>query len=108
MKTYNIKLIFDKDEDKQSLINSLSLKKDAFNEISKIRFGMKICNGIMPLHQRCYKEIRKQFPTLPSQFVIKAEQDVISKYKTIRVNYHKIEEPVKTKRLNIQLDKRIY
>jgi IS605 OrfB family transposase len=108
MKTYNIQLIFEKDEDKQSLINSLSLKRDAFNVISKIRFGMKTCNGIMPLHQRSYKLIRNQFPTLPSQFVIKAEQDVISKYKTLRSNFHKITEPVSTDRLNIQLDTRIY
>jgi IS605 OrfB family transposase len=108
MKTYNIKLIFENNEDRQSLINSLSLKRDAFNVISKIRFGMKTCNGIMPLHQRSYSIIRKQFPILPSQFVIKAEQDVISKYKTIRSNHHKIDEPVITDRLNIQLDKRIY
>lgn len=108
MKTYNIQLIFEKNEDKQSLINSLSLKRDAFNIISKIRFGMKTCNGIMPLHQRSYKIIRNQFPTLPSQFVIKAEQDVISKYKILRSNFHKITEPVETDKLNIQLDTRIY
>ena len=108
MKTYNVKLLFEKDEDKQSLIKSLELKRDAFNDISVIRFGMKTCNGIMPLHQRCYRQIREKFPTLPSQFVIKAEQDVISKYKIIRSNHHKIDEPVKTNRLNIQLDKRIY
>ena len=108
MKTYNIKLIFENKEEKQLLIHSLELKRDAFNAISVIRFGMKICNGIMPLHRRCYKQVREQFSTLPSQFVIKAEQDVISKYKTIRANHHKIEEPVKTNRLNIQLDRRIY
>ena len=108
MKTYNVKLLFADDKDKQSLINSLLLKRDAFNAISAIRFSMKTCNGIMPLHQRSYKLIREQIPTLPSQYVIKAEQDVISKYKTIRANHHKIDEPVKTNRLNIQLDKRIY
>ncbi len=108
MKTYNIQLIFENEDNKQSVIHSLSLKQQAFNEISKIRFGMKTCNGIMPLHQRSYSIIRKQFPTLPSQFVIKAEQDVIAKYKSLRSNCHKIDEPVTTKRLNIQLDKRIY
>lgn len=108
MKTYNIKLIFENEEEKQLLIHSLELKRDAFNLISEIRFGMKVCNGIMPLHQRCYKKVREQFPILPSQFVIKAEQDVITKYKSIRANHRKIEEPVKTNRLNIQLDKRIY
>jgi len=108
MKTYNVKLIFASDEDKTSLIESLTLKQKAFNEISKVRFEMKKCNGIMPLHQRCYKQIRNQFPTLPSQYVIKAEQDVIAKYKTLRSNKHKIDEPVVTNKLNIQLDKRIY
>ena len=108
MKTYNIQLIFDNNEDKQSLIKSLSLKKDAFNIISKIRFGMKTCNGLMPLHQRCYKIIRDEFPSIPSQFVIKTEQDVCAKYKSLRSNFHKITEPVETDRLNIQLDTRIY
>ena len=108
MKTYNIQLIFDNDEDKQSLVKSLSLKRDAFNIISKIRFGMKSCNGLMPLHQRCYKMVRDQLPMLPSQFVIKAEQDVVAKYQSLRSNFHKITEPVATDRLNIQLDTRIY
>ena len=108
MKTYNVKLKFKNDEEKQSLIKTLELKRDAFNEISVIRFGMKKCNGIMPLHQRSYYAIRKQFPKLPSQFVIKAEHDVISKYKSIRSNQQRIDEPVKTTRLNVQLDKRIF
>lgn len=108
MKTYNVRLKFKNDEEKQSLIKTLELKRDAFNEISVVRFGMKTCNGIMPLHQRSYSLIRKQFPKLPSQFVIKAEQDVISKYKSIRSNKHKIDEPVKTTKLNVQLDKRIF
>lgn len=108
MKTYNVKLIFASDDDKSSIIESLTLKQKAFNEISKVRFEMKKCNGIMPLHKRCYKQIRNQFPTLPSQFVIKAEQDVIAKYKTIRTNKYKIDEPVTTNKLNIRLDKRIY
>ena len=108
MKTYNIQLIFYNNESRQSLIKSLSLKRDAFNIISKIRFGMKTCNGLMPLHQRCYRMIRDQFPSIPSQFVIKAEQDVVAKYKSLRSNFHKITEPVETDRLNIQLDTRIY
>lgn len=69
---------------------------------------MKTCNGILPLHQRCYQPVRGQFPALPSQFVIKAEQDVIAKYNSIRSNGHKITAPIESTRLNIQLDKRIY
>ena len=108
MKTYNVKLKFDKIEDKNSIVESLTLKQKAFDEISKIRFGMKSCNGIMPLHTRSYKLVRELFPKLPSQFVIKAEQDVMVKYKAIRSSKQKINEPVTTTKLNIQLDKRIY
>ena len=108
MKTYNVKLKFDKIEDKNSIIESLTLKQKAFDEISKIRFEMKSCNGIMPLHNRSYKLVREIFPKLPSQFVIKAEQDVMAKYKAIRSNKQRIDSPVSTTKLNIQLDKRIY
>ena len=108
MKTYNVKLKFDSIEDKNSIVESLILKLSAFNEISKIRFQMKSCNGLMPLHQRSYKLVREMFPKLPSQFVIKSEQDVMAKYKSVRSNKQKIDEPVTTNKLNIQLDKRIY
>ena len=108
MKTYNVKLKFDRIEDKTSIVESLTLKQKAFDEISKIRFGMKSCNGIMPLHNRSYKLVREMFPKLPSQFVIKAEQDVMAKYKAIRSNKQRIDCPVSTTKLNIQLDKRIY
>lgn len=108
MKTYNVKLKFTNDQDKQSLIDSLLLKQQAFNVISAIRFQMTTCNGIKPLHHRSYALVRAQFPTLPSQFVICAQRDVIAKYKAIRSNKHKIDSPVISNKLNIQLDKRIY
>lgn len=108
MKTYNVKLIFDNEEEKQFLLKSLDLKKEAFNIISTIRFKMRECNGLKPIHDRCYKTIKKLLPTIPSQYIIKAEQDVVAKYETIRKNKHEIEEAPQTNKLNIQLDKRIY
>ena len=108
MKTYNTKLIFENEEEKQLLLKSLLLKQEAFNAISTIRFKMRKCNGLKPLHQRCYKKIEKLLPTIPSQYIIKAEQDVVAKYEAIRRNRHEIEEAPQTNRLNIQLDKRIY
>jgi IS605 OrfB family transposase len=108
VKTYNTKLIFSCPEDKILLVETLNLKQQAANIISKIRFDMKTCNGIMPLHQRSYKLIKEQLPTLPSQYIIKAEQDVIAKYKTIRKNKHKINEAVTFSKLSTSLDKRIY
>ena len=108
MKTYNTKLIFENEEEKQLLLKSLELKKEAFNAISTIRFKMRKCGGLKPLHQWCYKKIKKLLPTIPSQYIIKAEQDVVAKYEAIRRNRHDIEEAPQTNRLNIQLDKRIY
>ena len=108
VKTYNVKLNFKNDEEKSLLMKSLEMKRDASNLISKIRFDMTTCNGIMPLHQRSYQLIKKSLPELPSQFIIKSEQDVISKYQAIRKNKHKIDEPVTFNKLFINLDKRIY
>ncbi len=107
MKTYNVKLIFENEEEKQLLIKSLELKKEAFNVISTIRFKMRKCAGLKPLHQRCYKKIKRLLPTIPSQYIIKTEQDVVAKYEAIRRNRHDIEDAPQTDRLNIQLDKRI-
>lgn len=108
MKTYNVKLIFENEEDKTLLLKSLKMKQEAFNLISTIRFKMKKCGGLKPLHQRAYKKVKKFLPHIPSQYIIKAEQDVVAKYETIRKNHHEIEEAPQTDRLNIQLDKRIY
>ena len=108
VKTYNIKLQFESKEDKQLLLDSLELKKQAFNLISKIRFEMDVCQGLKGLHDRCYYKIKEAIPTIPSQFIIKAEQDVVSKYQAIRKNKHQLEEAPQTDKLSINLDKRIY
>jgi len=69
---------------------------------------MKSCHGLKPLHERCYYKVKEQVPTIPSQFIIKAEQDVVAKYQAIRKNKHQIEAAPQTNKLSIQLDKRIY
>ena len=108
MKTYNIILQFESQEDKNLLLQSLELKKQAFNLISKIRFEMDTCQGLKGLHDRCYYKIKEAIPTIPSQFIIKAEQDVVAKYQAIRKNKYQLEEAPQTDRLSINLDKRIY
>ena len=108
MKTYNIILQFESQEDKNLLLQSLELKKQAFNLISKIRFDMDVCQGLKGLHDRCYYKVKEAIPTIPSQFIIKAEQDIVAKYQAIRKNKHQLEEAPQTDRLSINLDKRIY
>ena len=108
VKTYSIILKFESQEEKNLLLHSLELKKQAFNLISKIRFDMDKCHGLKPLHERCYYKVKKEIPNIPSQFIIKAEQDVVAKYQSIRKNKHQLEEAPQTDRLSINLDKRIY
>jgi IS605 OrfB family transposase len=60
------------------------------------------------LHDKCYYKVKEAVPNIPSQFIIKAEQDVIAIYKTIKSNKHRLEVPATKKSLSIQLDKRIY
>jgi len=69
---------------------------------------MKTCQGLKGLHDRCYYKVKEAIPNIPSQFIIKAEQDVVAKYQAIRKNKHQLEEPPQTDRLSINLDKRIY
>lgn len=106
MITYNVKLNM-AEEDNKNLLESLTIAKDAWNIISQTRFTMT-GGRLKPLHDKCYYKIKEQFPTLPSQFIIKMEQDVISTYKTIKSNKHKLESPAIKKNLSIQLDKRIH
>ena len=106
MITYNVKLNMSQ-EDSRNLMESLTIAKNAWNVISTERFTMT-GGRLKPLHDKCYYKVKNLFPTLPSQFIIKMEQDVISTYKTIKSNKHKLESPAIKKNLSIQLDKRIH
>jgi IS605 OrfB family transposase len=107
MRTYNVKLKFDKQDDYNNLLESLKLNQAAWNIISEERFAMT-GGRLKILHDKCYKKVKQQIPNIPSQFIIKAEQDVIATYKTLKSNKHKLDSPATKKNLSIQLDKRIY
>jgi IS605 OrfB family transposase len=107
MRTYNVELKFDKQDDYNNLLESLKLNQAAWNIISEERFAMT-GGRLKILHDKCYKKVKQQIPNIPSQFIIKAEQDVIATYKTIKSNKHKLDSPATKKNLSIQLDKRIY
>jgi putative transposase len=107
MITYNVKLKFEKQEDSNNLLESLKLNQLAWNIISQERFSMS-GGRLKILHDKCYYKVKESIPNIPSQFIIKSEQDVIATYKTIKSNQHKLESPAIKKSLSIQLDKRIY
>ena len=108
MKTYNVKLVFEKEEDKQNLLEMFTLHKDIWNYLSNYIFEKKITPSSKILQEQKYHKCRKIFNKAPSQLIIRAIHDVTSTFKTIKSNKHKIEKsPIKSN-LSIRLDKRIY
>lgn len=108
-KTYNTKLIFENNQDKQNLLETLQLQLNAYNYISNIIYNNNNFILIKKLvHDKTYSYTRKEFPNLPSQFVIRSYNDVTSNYKSIKSNKQKISKPITKKNLSVRLDKRLY
>jgi IS605 OrfB family transposase len=105
--TYNTKLIFKTDEDKNNIFKMLESQLFAWNECSKIQFTLPK-NSIVDLHSKYYKLFRENNPTIPSQVVISAEQSVLSTFRTIQSNKQKIKSSPVKRHLSIRLDKRTY
>ena len=108
MKTYNIEMEFECQEDKDLLLSTFEQHKQVWNYISKYVFTHKLKAWGKDVHEATYHKSRTKFPDAPSQIVIRAREDVVATYKTIKSNKHKItEHPVKTN-YSIRLDKRLY
>ena len=105
--SYSTKLIFQNDEEKQLLLETLKAEQACFNFCSQEHFGSKK-NSIVELHAKCYRKLRDLYPEIPAQIVIKSEQSCLSVYRSIKSNKHKITKSCVKKRLSLQLDKRLY
>ena len=86
----------------------LSDVKDAYNACSSMVANTKAKLSIVTVHDLCYDTIRKQFPQLPSQAVIRVQKSVLAAFRSIRGNKHKNAETPQMKQLSLQLDKRLY
>ena len=93
--------------DCQELKQLLEQHRVVFNFASKEQFAEKK-NSLTILHSKVYNNIRKQYPNIPSQVVIKAEQECISSYRSSKSNKHKLKKPIEKKNLSMRLDKRLY
>jgi len=93
--------------DCQELKQLLEQHRVVFNFASKLQFNEKK-NSLVVLHSKVYNNIRKQHPNIPSQVVIKAEQECISSYRSAKSNKHKLKKPIEKKNLSMRLDKRLY
>ena len=87
MLTYNCKIEFNNEQDKQQLLSLISLQKDIWNYCSNLYFNKKIPNTIKDIHHLCYYPSKKYFPNSPAQLIIRAQKDVLSTYRSIKSNY---------------------
>ena len=87
MLTYNIKLNMKKDE-YERLMKTLIVHQEIWNYLSNILFEKKIPISGKILHEHTYKKCRTKFKCAPSQIVIRAREDVISTFKTLKANKH--------------------
>ena len=105
MISYNTRLVGSQ-EDLGSLRELLRYEQSAFNEASKIQFSEPKAS-IVILHAKFYRKYRTANPDVPSQVLVRAEQECLSAYRTIKSNKHRISKPVIKKRLSMRLDKRL-
>lgn len=113
MKTYNVKLEFENSEDKARILKTLDAQRMAFNVGSKLHYEPKhpfgsSKNSIVDLHKKFYANFRKRNPEVPSQIVIRAEQDILAAYRSIKSNKQKITSAPQKTALAMRLDKRIF
>ena len=86
--TYNTRLVFQSDSDKDKIVKMLEKQRFAWNECSKVKFTIPT-NSIVLLHGQFYTKFRQSQPEIPSQVVISAERSVLSAYRSIKSNRRK-------------------
>ena len=103
MISYTTKLTGDTD----ALKELLKAEKLVYNIASKEQFP-EPKNSLVVLHSKVYHNVRKSNPEIPSQVIIKAEQEVLAGYRSIKSNKHKKNKPIEKTNLSMRLDKRLY
>lgn len=103
MKTYNIRLIFEKKEDYLHWKNLLETSMSVYNDISRLVFNSKVSLGLKQVHSLVYEPMREKYPTIPAQSVIKMYKDVISNLRSCK----RKSCPVRVKS-SMRLDKHLY
>lgn len=88
--TTPIKLIVSQTE-KQSLLQTMYTFNSACNMISEYAFANR-CFGQYKLHKAVYHDVRKRFPSLPAQFVIRSIARVSATYKTDKTVQHRFQK----------------
>lgn len=106
IKTYNIRI--DGEQGFTTFwLTLLRETRDAYNLCSDIITTEKVKIGLTAIHNACYDKLRNNFPSLPSQAVIRVQKEVLQAFKSKKTNKHKGSAPHKTS-LSLTLDKRLY
>jgi len=107
--TYNAKITpIDSNAD-ELLLLLLKQQRTLVNKASELQFSdIKRLSSIKALHNEFYHKTRIEYLDIPSQIVIKSEQECLATYKTIKTNKHNLSKPFVKRNLSLRLDKRIY
>ena len=105
--TYNIKIKFEKQKDHDFWFNLLNTQKDVYNFASKLIFEKKPNTMIKEYHDILYNKIKEKFD-ISSQTIIRTEKDILSTFRSIKSNKHKITKAPEKKNLGFRLDQRLY
>lgn len=82
--------------------------RDCFNTCANTVKDKSLPLSLKVIHAHCYHALREQFPLLPSQAVIKMQQEVLMAFKTIKSNKHRNADVPQRKSLSMRVDKRLY
>jgi len=107
MLTYNIELDCSADSF-QKIKQILELNCIVWNNLSDVYFNVIKKRNRKLLHDKTYFNIREKHPEIPAQVIIRAENDVLATYRSIKSNKHNITKPALKENLSMRLDKRLY
>ena len=108
MKTYNVELKFQNEEDKAFWLNTLVEQRMLFNEMSSTVFKLPNRTSTKLVHDACYATAREAHPSLSSQMVTQTENEVRARYASSKSNKHTLKEPVEKRKLCFRLDRHTY
>lgn len=106
--TYNVKMVFEDQEDSSFWFNLLNEEKDMFNFASKLVYDKKPNLNQKDIANLIYYPIRNQTKYLNAQCVCKIEREIVSTFRAIKSNEHKNAKIPEKKNLSMRLDKRLY
>ena len=89
-------------------LSLLAQTREAFNACANMVASAKTPLSLVAVHAQCYDVLRKQFPQIPSQGIIRVQKSVLAMLRSIRGNKHKNASVPQMKSLALQLDKRLY